>query len=61
MCLELCVRGILYLIRLVGKRWLPRENTDGACRSRYAYAFLIFNYCTVSGAGLILTKVSQLQ
>ena len=26
MCLELCVRGILYLIRLVGKRWLPPEG-----------------------------------
>ena len=26
MCLELCVRGILYLIRLVGKRWLPPER-----------------------------------
>ena len=23
MCLELCVRGVLYLTRLVGKRWLP--------------------------------------
>ena len=28
MCLELCVRGILYLIRLVGKRWLPPEGQD---------------------------------
>ena len=29
MCLELCVRGILYLIRLVGKRWLPPEGPAG--------------------------------
>ena len=28
MCLELCVRDILYLIRLVGKRWLPPEGQD---------------------------------
>lgn len=28
MCLELCVLGILYLIRLVGKRWLPPEGQD---------------------------------
>ena len=28
MCLELCVRGILYLIRLVGKHWLPPEGQD---------------------------------
>ena len=28
MCLDLCVRGILYLIRLVGKRWLPPEGQD---------------------------------
>ena len=26
MCTELCVRGILYLIRLSGKRWLPVEG-----------------------------------
>ena len=31
MCLELCVRGILYLIRLVGKRWLwPEEQEEHA-------------------------------
>ena len=26
MCTELCVRGILYLIRLSGQRWLPVEG-----------------------------------
>ena len=29
MCAELCVRGLLYLIRLGGKRWLPPEGPAG--------------------------------
>ena len=29
MCAELCVRGLLYLIRLGGKRWLPPEGSAG--------------------------------
>ena len=29
MCTELCVRGLLYLIRLGGKRWLPPEGPAG--------------------------------
>ena len=33
MCLELCVRGILYLIRMAGKRWLPVPEAQSAARS----------------------------
>ena len=33
MCLELCVRGILYLIRMAGKRWLPVQESQGAAHS----------------------------
>ena len=33
MCLELCVRGILYLIRMAGKRWLPVPEAQGAAHS----------------------------
>ncbi len=28
MCLELCIRGILYLTRLAGKRWMPPEEQE---------------------------------
>ena len=33
MCLELCVRGILYLIRMAGKRWLPVPEAQGAAHT----------------------------
>lgn len=33
MCLELCVRGILYLMRMAGKRWLPVPEAQGAAHS----------------------------
>ena len=34
MCVELCVRGILFLIRLAGSRWLKTVQTPGNVKNK---------------------------